>query len=247
MGMIIMNGKEYTSTPKDCFPPLIYSLEEREVGVWTDGKPLYQKCYPIIIAEGNIQSIDSTFEPKKVEVATYYDSQSVFENSFVYDSSNLVTVWIGQGYIQCHSHSVYIGKSAVVILYYTKSTDVAGSGKYTTYGGYAHHYIADEHIIGTLLGKPLYEKTMVFPKSDFSATRQILNHGISNLKYMYKMEGVMVANNQQPLTTGYDWGSAYGCGIGDISDTTFQINIGTSRYSSLVECIVTMQYTKTTD
>lgn len=110
-----------------------------------------------------------------------------------------------------------------------------------------HDYTTTEKVIGTLLGKPLYEKTVVYPKSDFSAVRQILNHNISNLKYMYKMEGVMVANNQQPLTTGYDWGSAYGCGIGDISDTTFQINIGTSRYSSLVECIVTMQYTKTTD
>ena len=27
----------------DGYPPLIYSTEEREVGVWIDGKPLYQK------------------------------------------------------------------------------------------------------------------------------------------------------------------------------------------------------------
>ena len=27
----------------DKYAPVIYSLEEREIGVWTDGKPLYQK------------------------------------------------------------------------------------------------------------------------------------------------------------------------------------------------------------
>ena len=44
------NGTTYYITDingegKDGFQPVIYSTEEREIGVWTDGKPLYQKSF----------------------------------------------------------------------------------------------------------------------------------------------------------------------------------------------------------
>lgn len=118
-------------------------------------------------------------------------------------------------------------------------------------GGASHTYSTTEQVIGTWIDgtTPVYERVIVFQKSDFSAVRQILNHGISNLQYMLELKGTMIYGNgdQQPVTTGYDWGSAYGCGIGDVTSTTFQINIGTSRYSTLDKVIVIMIYTKTTD
>jgi hypothetical protein len=46
MGKIILNGKEYGGSGGSggvIYLPTIYSDEEREVGVWRDGKPLYQK------------------------------------------------------------------------------------------------------------------------------------------------------------------------------------------------------------
>ena len=40
MGMIIMNGKEYAGSGSEWHE---YSTEEKVVGKWIDGKPLYQK------------------------------------------------------------------------------------------------------------------------------------------------------------------------------------------------------------
>jgi hypothetical protein len=46
-----------------------------------------------------------------------------------------------------------------ITIRYTKSTDTPGSGTWTTYGSYAHHYSTDEHVIGIWIdGKPLYER-----------------------------------------------------------------------------------------
>ena len=52
-----------TNGNEDQFQPVIYSLEEREIGVWTDGKPLYQKTYiytpsaPLSVASLSIDKI----------------------------------------------------------------------------------------------------------------------------------------------------------------------------------------------
>lgn len=44
MSKIILNGIEYSNgiTYQE-LQPVIYSTEEREIGVWIDGKPLYEK------------------------------------------------------------------------------------------------------------------------------------------------------------------------------------------------------------
>ena len=45
MGLIKMNGVNYWGSAygQGIIAPMIYSEEEIEVGVWTDGKPLYQR------------------------------------------------------------------------------------------------------------------------------------------------------------------------------------------------------------
>lgn len=48
MGKQYLNGVLYGTGEIIKFSPYIYSLEEREVGVWTDGKPLYQKSFTTI-------------------------------------------------------------------------------------------------------------------------------------------------------------------------------------------------------
>ena len=104
----------------------IYSTTEQVVGTWIDGKPLYEKCYDITLANGTIGTIDSTFIPKKFEAYMYFSGNNTGDcqsNPFVYDSSNLWTVWIDNRTITGKMHSVYAGKSAVLILQYTKTTD----------------------------------------------------------------------------------------------------------------------------
>ena len=47
MGKQYLNGVLYGTGEIIKFSPEIYSFEEREIGVWTDGKPLYQKSFLI--------------------------------------------------------------------------------------------------------------------------------------------------------------------------------------------------------
>lgn len=103
-----------------------YSTSEKVIGTWIDGKPLYEKCYSITLANGTIGTIDSTFIPKKFEAYMYYsgiDTGDCQSNSFVYEGSNLWTIWIDNRTITGKMNSVYVGKSAVLVLQYTKTID----------------------------------------------------------------------------------------------------------------------------
>lgn len=95
------------------FSPIIYSEEEREVGVWTDNKPLYAKT---VTTGGSVPS-----------GATLVYRQELSNKDCIY---------------------------------YTKDSDVAGSGEYNTLGIPNVHYDGNEKVIGTYFGETLYEKTV---------------------------------------------------------------------------------------
>lgn len=93
--------------------PIIYSTEEREVGVWTDNKPLYAKT---VTTGGSVPS-----------GATLVYRQELSNKDCIY---------------------------------YTKDSDVAGSGEYNTLGIPNVHYDGNEKVIGTYFGETLYERTV---------------------------------------------------------------------------------------
>ena len=142
------------------FQPVIYSTEEREVGVWTDGKPLYQKT--IVLASSmsitsntwtDIDNGDWSF------VDTFVLGLMVNANGasvgFVAVDKNtnnnkLRILQTRSTDITCKS----------VTIQYTKTSDTAGSGTWTPQGVPTHHYSTDEQIIGTWIdGKTLYRKS----------------------------------------------------------------------------------------
>lgn len=138
------------------FPPLIYSDEEREVGVWRDGRPLYQKTWefsgyvdPGTKSWNNILDV-SSLNISKLVICDVMDQEGCYHTGYLTRIQN--------GYLQVYDFEAWPFK--YVTLRYTKSTDTPGSGTWTTQGTIAHHYSTDEHIIGTWVdGKPLYEKT----------------------------------------------------------------------------------------
>ena len=175
MGKQYLNGVLYGTGEIIKFSPEIYSLEEREVGVWTDGKPLYEKtvhinslpstAYVLTSYPHGISNIDTICTHNAFakwssgEVANLdhiglvaNDSTNVFRASLelTIDNTNI--------YIRCGADRS--GLSADVIIQYTKTTDTPGSGHYTTKGGEAVHYDGTEQIIGTWFGKTLYQKTL---------------------------------------------------------------------------------------
>ncbi len=145
----------------DFYNPVIYSTEEREIGVWTDGKPLYQKT--IVLASSmsitsntwtDIDNGDWSF------IDTFVLGLMINDNGasvgFVAVDKNTQNNKLR--IMQTRSTSITC-KS--VTIQYTKTTDTAGSGSWTPQGVPAVHYSTDEQVIGTYLGETLYKKTWV--------------------------------------------------------------------------------------
>ena len=141
------------STEAEGYPPLIYSLQEREIGVWIDGKPLYQKTYiKTVSASGNVELEDNIDYAQMISSA-YYTSA---------DSSVVSPQYIASGsYVNClvsvdpTTHKMVLinlhsGQLIwVATVQYTKTTDTPGGGLWAGNGALAHHYSTDEYTIGT--------------------------------------------------------------------------------------------------
>lgn len=131
----------------------IYSTEERMIGQWIDGKPLYAKTFvldtPVTISSGkwgNIVSIASLNIDELVEVSQARQSGNNYLFSIFWDNdaTNL------KAYAPSNNLSIQR-----FIIKYTKTTDTAISI------GSENEYSTDEKVIGTWIdGKPVYQKVL---------------------------------------------------------------------------------------
>ena len=159
------------STNGNYFTPIIYSTEEREVGVWTDGKPLYQKTFDCG-ALLNTQTKEVSFT-EDMETATIIDAFAMSTSEgYIISLPDVVPNYVAGSvrvYISKTAKKIYIYSQAdmstydksYVTIQYTKTTDVAGSAQYTTLGVPAVHYDGNEKIVGTYYGETLYEKSYI--------------------------------------------------------------------------------------
>ena len=169
---------------------LIYSEEEREVGVWTDGKSLYQKTFNFVnvttlnswvSTNHNISNIDKITDYNAIFTRTS-DNWTVKADH--YEGSSTAYISSNADKTQIHfkiaiSAGTYNGSFTIC---YTKTTDTAGSGTWTTKGEYAHHYSTTEHVIGTWTdGSTIYERTLPFtfsPVSDWALFNDDVSYNI---------------------------------------------------------------------
>ena len=232
------------------FTPVIYSDTERKIGIWRDNKPLYQRTIEITqipnqdtktIAHG-IANIDRIVDINgicyaRTDVDPNYAStplpriqdNSTSANMGV-DANRTNIVLKGRG---TDFSSIYA--TVTVTLQYTKTTDVAGSGNWNTDGVPTVHYDNTEKVIGTYLGKPLY---------------QITYSGLS----------LVCTNANQSYATNEDWGNIKKIVHSDIIDQYGQSCAGSVVYTGTPAKLavymqmpnrtvtdITIQYTKTTD
>lgn len=156
----------------DSMPPIIYSDEEREVGVWRDGKPLYQKTITYNCADSSnaqtIYTIPSTHDIVHVVDAYFKNSLEQQIRYTWYKDHFWSYIILGGQYNTITVHretndaNWQSGIKFVITIQYTKTTDVPGSGIWNQQGCYAHHYSGIEQIIGTWYGKTLWEKTIQY-------------------------------------------------------------------------------------
>lgn len=247
----------------DSYPPLIYSDEEREIGVWRDGKPLYEKTFTSTSSLRGVEWDISTLNIERV-----VSQKGSWCRKY---NSNNKTYWYSVDFIASADAS-YRGATNVslndnvlsstidmptgnAILYravtiqYTKTTDTAGSGTWTTQGGYAHHYSTSEKVIGTWIdGKPIYEKTIAKQNYRLESGSNQISLDVSNIDVLVD-SNVQVTNsshtNQRKLNVSEISGGS--------DDLYYIINYTTGvlwLYANATwgspNIYITVQYTKST-
>jgi hypothetical protein len=177
--------------------PVIYSLQEREVGVWTDGKPLYQKT---IKMENITLTITSDYN---IDISNLnIDVIASSPNGYIKFSNSMRSIPLGL--LGNYSISIDADRSNLMLrrkggdidisvieitIQYTKTTDTAGSGNWVPNGAPAIHYSTDEHVIGTWIdGSTLYEKTITAAISNRS---QWIDTGVDNTNTIVYSEGFL--------------------------------------------------------
>ncbi len=194
-----INVADETSGSDDKFQPVIYSEEEREIGVWTDGKPLYEKTVKIQSLPSSASLVDYPHNISNIDTIcaswgyVRWASGSIAPLNTMQFSDGTVGVSSSFFYLVTTTNiSIAVGmdrssSSATVTIRYTKTTDVAGSGQWTPQGVPAHHYSEDEHIVGTWVdGSTVYEKTYIFssitiPKETWTTVADVSTLNIDRL------------------------------------------------------------------
>ena len=191
-----LDGTEYFITDINGdgqqFQPICYSEEEREIGVWIDGKPLYEKTVSIsptslshgtTIAHG-ISNVDTVVwletlmirSSNRSIILPYAPTSNAF-SGFYADRTNII--FTGGDTWQSTDYS-----NLYATIRYTKITDQAGSGTWTPQGVPAVHYSEDEQVVGTWIdGSTLYEKTLIFNNVQVTQSDSTsgLVHNVSNI------------------------------------------------------------------
>jgi len=165
--------------------PMIYSTEEREVGVWVDDKPLYQKTYDL-----TSQALtDNTWNngilgTTGISIKSYkgyfsLGTGALFPYEYYRNSGEFFTVVTDQDSTDINVRPnmnagtpVYAG---IVTVWYTKDSDVAGSGSYGSLGVPMEHYDDTERVVGTYFGETLYQKTI--PNISITGTTTTIQTG----------------------------------------------------------------------
>lgn len=219
------------------FQPVIYSLEEREIGVWTDGKPLYEKT---IVFSSEITLDTSNWTSLGVSLSDVDTPVSAIGRS-ARGGNSAITVDFFDSPITAKG----LDKVKSITMQYTKTTDVAGSGTWTPQGVPAVHYSTDEQVVGTWIdGSTLYEKTLSFTAPNSNAYSSV-SLGV-DVDYISIVEAVAIGTSQVGYLNGAYTGSPVNDewqGFINLSNLSFDYRVGTIYRNA--ECFVTIRYTKT--
>ena len=225
--------------------------QEREVGVWIDGKPLYEKTIQFSSNLSSSGIYNHQHGIPNIDLVTDLFGFGYTQSGNTYPinngrNGNLLGAWANSTYV-----SLYIGNNDLwsgdwtVTLRYTKTTDAPGQGLWAGNGAMAHHYSTDEVIVGTWIdGKPLYEKTIYIASVTSGTSYQ---HNISNVK------DISIYEIRAKRNTGwYSSGHIFQDSMNKITESFSVIPSSTALYAylfgnTITDCYVTVRYTKTTD
>lgn len=239
--------------------PMIYSTEEREVGAWVDNKPLYQRTFDkrsLYLSDNTwSNNILGTTGIHIVDYEGYFclgaDAEPSISYSYYRSSTEYFTATIDSSYSDINVRpnmnygAIYAG---LITIWYTKDSDVPGSGSYSSSGVPMVHYDDTEKVVGTYFGKTLYEKSYT-NFSSLTGQSRTLDFGLSGIdKIWYVSEGCLISNGMFPFPyVHYDPSNTLG-GYWDLNSGSprFEFRTG-SNSTNVVINTFTIRYTKLTD
>lgn len=230
----------------------LYSTDEKMIGQWIDGKPLYQKTiscgalpdYTSNVVSHGISDVDTIFIISVFGINSnggcisipFLMSDSAEKNVKAYVDRTSITI-VSKGV----DLSSYISSYATI--QYTKTTDSPISiGNDTDYS-------TDEKIIGTWIdGSPVYQKT-VSCGALLDTNEKMVAHGISNISRVIHWFGYSCNS------AGTSYIVIPNAGNAGQTNTTIKCYVDTTNIymttawnaTGQTESYVTLQYTKTTN
>ena len=154
----------------------IYSLQERQVGCWTDGKPLYQKTLyatnvalsangrTVVFSNSDLSSLSIDEVVGEIDgFADFNNGANIISIPYaIANTSGSIGAYYDNGYGICIHRlgNALTLNNLYLTIQYTKTTDVAGSGEYVPSGDKAEYYDNTEQVIGTYFGETLYRRTI---------------------------------------------------------------------------------------
>lgn len=238
----------------------MYSTDEKMIGQWSDGKPLYQKVITVTletITDGTWYAknvaLPSGLEVVFIKGAYNFNRTNVGSITLPYTNNNIdkmIKAYISNNTLYISSNwSQYSNATVYVVICYTKASDSAISiGDDTDYS-------TEEKIVGTWIdGKPIYQKTFIVTSGITNDNAIELQGGCDVLVgYMLNYANVPSWGVYVPEYVGRGVASSklenllQICPIIDYNTHKLTVTprIGSS-VSSISELAVTIQYTKTT-
>ena len=222
---------EYAST--------CYDTNEREVGCWVDGKPIYKKTFRFnstILLTANEWTNGINVDTSNME--TFVDFE-VIRTVGAYATYGYLQLVPSNGLLNIFNTRNLAVEVDTITLLYTKTTDTPGSGKLTPTAMPTVHYSTDEKVIGTWInGKPIYEKTYELSTLLLVANNEWTNTTIdsSNIQTVIDAKGYNAD------------GTFYGTVMADPTRSNHTLlGLQTARNNNTANIkVLVIQYTKTT-
>lgn len=227
----------------------LYSTDEKMIGRWIDGKPLYQKTVDCGALPNNatktvnhgITNIDKFVKLTGVAEGMTSDNNWHIVRDLPHVSVNSINngILIESDHVKCtiQTASDCSNLHGYITLQYTKTTDSPVEIGLDT------DYSTEEKIVGTWIdGKPIYQKTIDCGACPNSGDK-LVNHNIANIDTITNVYGVAISSSDSSPIPYY---MPSATGIGCYANKT-AIALQTARNLSSLNAIITIQYTKTTD
>ena len=240
----------------------IYSTDEKQVGVWIDGKPLYQKTINITDFSSGEHSLisDASNIDKLVDWKGNFHRASKRWGKMENRSENNTysqygfRVDLNDGNPKALMYTIYTYSDlddGSITIWYTKTTDSAGSGGYQAYGFSPIIYSEEERVVGVgKNNKPLYQKTIM---SELIPADAVSSDILTNIDECHVVD-IKTYNSDNtiafiPLSISmYNYqgiGTNYGYVYYDVTNHSVKFVNQSRKNSIYIEA--TIQYTKTTD